>query len=411
MSIELTNLPQTIKNLEDEWLKGTFHAWATGNDYVERPPFYLYMEITNACNLRCVHCPQKMMTRPVGFMDFDEYKKIIDEVAGKIPWISLYRQGEPLMHPRFLDMLKYAKDKGIKVDIFTNAMFLDKEKAEAIIDIGIDMISFTGRGDKESYEELMLRANFDKMVKNVGYFLKYRKKKKAKNITVHAVFVEYPDTPKQQLDLFYKLFKNKLKVDYAYTNKLVYFPGNFDSGKKPAGFPKEPINHNVCIYPWQLVGISWNGNVAPCVFDGHDRVTVGNAFKEGFFNIWNGEKMRAFRSALVKRDFSFEPEYPLCSACSVLYDPSRQHCGLFYTNYDKDVEFQKRLGELEQLAGKNKANQEAIYAYGLNLLIKGDLRGAGTQWHKLFAIDPFSSYSENARKYLKTALSAQIYTN
>ena len=49
-----------------------------------------------------------------GLMDFDLYKKVIDEIAGKVDAVRLSLRGEPTMNKHYRQAIKYAKDKGIK---------------------------------------------------------------------------------------------------------------------------------------------------------------------------------------------------------------------------------------------------------------------------------------------------------
>ena len=83
---------------------------------------HLIVEPTNRCNLACPFCSRKKLTRPIGDMDWDTYTKIIDEASTQlIHSLSLYMLGESLMHPKIIDMIKYAKNKGIPyVDISSN---------------------------------------------------------------------------------------------------------------------------------------------------------------------------------------------------------------------------------------------------------------------------------------------------
>ena len=86
-------------------------------------PDRVYVESTNVCNLDCIMCPTGLHidTRPKGFMEWDLYTSIIDEIA---PWaeaVVLHSWGEPLLHKRIIDMIRYAKDRGLWVETSTNA--------------------------------------------------------------------------------------------------------------------------------------------------------------------------------------------------------------------------------------------------------------------------------------------------
>ena len=74
-------------------------------------PSHLDIETTAECNLKCPMCPRTtMMTRPTGHMSMELFRRVIDE-AGKheleLVWLHLF--GEPLLNPKFVDYIRYAK--------------------------------------------------------------------------------------------------------------------------------------------------------------------------------------------------------------------------------------------------------------------------------------------------------------
>ena len=101
-------------------------------------------------------------------MDFDLYKKIIDEAKDFVFDVNLFHRGESLLHPRIYDMIKYANEKGIYTRLFTNATLLDDKNAKSIIDSGLDFISFSFDGyTKEDYEKVRINFDFDKTINNI----------------------------------------------------------------------------------------------------------------------------------------------------------------------------------------------------------------------------------------------------
>ena len=73
-------------------------------------PFSLSIEPTTSCNLRCPECPSglRSFTRPTGMLNKNLYEKIIDEMSSTLIYLNFYFQGEPYLHPSFLDMVNYA---------------------------------------------------------------------------------------------------------------------------------------------------------------------------------------------------------------------------------------------------------------------------------------------------------------
>jgi len=105
-------------------------------------PISLAIEPTTACNLRCPECPSglRSFTRPTGKILLPTFQKIIDETYGHLLYLTFYFQGEPYLHPDFLEMVNYAHRKRIYTATSTNAHFLSDEIAKKTIQSGLDRL-------------------------------------------------------------------------------------------------------------------------------------------------------------------------------------------------------------------------------------------------------------------------------
>ncbi|MDI9610668.1 MAG: radical SAM protein [Archaeoglobaceae archaeon] len=87
--------------------------------------------ITDRCNLKCVHCYAKTGFRAKE-LSTEECKRIITELAEfKVPLI-LFSGGEPLMREDIFEIAEFAKKKNIKVVLSTNGTLIDKDTAEEL---------------------------------------------------------------------------------------------------------------------------------------------------------------------------------------------------------------------------------------------------------------------------------------
>ncbi|GAI28295.1 unnamed protein product, partial [marine sediment metagenome] len=145
-------------------------------------PIRLWVEITSRCNLKCRLCVNKDIPPSLkGDMDFDLYKKIINEATGSVYDINLFHRGEPLLHPKLIPIISYAKSRGIKTRIHTNATLLNPELSKKIILSGLDLISFSFDGYTEkTYEKNRIGASYEKSLNNIIDFLRIKKELKSK---------------------------------------------------------------------------------------------------------------------------------------------------------------------------------------------------------------------------------------
>jgi MoaA/NifB/PqqE/SkfB family radical SAM enzyme len=105
-------------------------------------PFSLSIEPTTACNLGCPECPSglKQFTRPTGKLNLELHQVMIEQLKKSVFYINYYFQGEPFLHPNFLDLITEAKRNKIYTSTSTNAHFIDEKKAEEIVHSGLDRL-------------------------------------------------------------------------------------------------------------------------------------------------------------------------------------------------------------------------------------------------------------------------------
>ena len=101
-------------------------------------PRFLQVEPVGQCNLRCQMCPIQFRQDgpphgPPAFMDFDVFTRLIDQFPD-LEELQLQGLGEPMMHPRFFDMVAHAVRRGIRVGTNTNLTLLERPASRAVRD-------------------------------------------------------------------------------------------------------------------------------------------------------------------------------------------------------------------------------------------------------------------------------------
>ena len=176
-------------------------------------PLSIDIETASICDLACPHCSREYIITPDKLMDFDLYKKIIQETCDlNVPSIKLNWRGEPLLHPRIHQLIDYAKQKGIlEVSINTNAVTLDEKKSKQLILSGLDLIifSFDG-GSKETYEKLrpgrFKKNKFQHVYENIRNFNRIRKEMNAKFPISKIQMILTKESRTEIVYNFFKLF-------------------------------------------------------------------------------------------------------------------------------------------------------------------------------------------------------------
>ncbi|MBF0301235.1 MAG: hypothetical protein HQK51_21180, partial [Oligoflexia bacterium] len=123
------------------------HCWEEyPKKFIVSPfPIHLDIEASSRCNLRCTFCDKLplLTKKQLGDIDYNLFCKIIDEGAAKgLQSLKLSYRGEPLLHKKIIDMVKYAKIRGV-LDIYfnTNGMLLNEDVSLKLIKAGLNRIS------------------------------------------------------------------------------------------------------------------------------------------------------------------------------------------------------------------------------------------------------------------------------
>ena len=139
-SRDMTTLSHTIDNL-----------------YQHPRLIFLFLELTDACNLRCIHCGSRCGDHVGTFLDTGRLLQALDTVAEDFPRESVMlciTGGEPLLHPDFFEIVQHANRLGFPWGITTNGTLIDKPMAEALRDAKMDTVTVSLDGLETSHEWL-----------------------------------------------------------------------------------------------------------------------------------------------------------------------------------------------------------------------------------------------------------------
>jgi len=100
--------------------------------------------ITQACNLRCVHCyARAKATGGPDELTTDQGLALIDDLAEFGSPVMLFSGGEPLMRPDLASLIKRAVRNGMRAVISTNGTLLTPDKASELKDLGLSYVGIS----------------------------------------------------------------------------------------------------------------------------------------------------------------------------------------------------------------------------------------------------------------------------
>ncbi len=277
-------------------------------------PSLIDFEVTNNCNLDCIMCPRDSMKRPKGFMDFDLYREIIDQIPPhKIEksWFHLY--GEPLLHPKLPEMIRYARDKANiqELGVSTNCVPLDRERSLALLSSPLDTIVLSIDGaTSETYEKIRLKADFNRVVENATRFIELRNEKGLTRPAAWLQIVEMEENA-SEIEEFKKYWNPLLgPQDKLFVKNYTTFAGQIPD--RSDYYSRMPRTRLPCSFLWNYFVIYWDGRVTPCCFDVNGDLCIGDLKKASIQEIWTKQEIAGFRKIHLRGTYK---EMPLCDKC------------------------------------------------------------------------------------------------
>lgn len=289
-------------------------------------PFIINVDPADSCNFQCGFCPtgdrklMKEIGRPLKTMDFDLFKKIIDDINefdNPIKVLRLYKDGEPLVNPNFAKMVAYAKqsNKILKIDTTTNASLLTPQRSLEIIEAGLDKINISVEGiNAEQYMSFSkYKIDFDKFVENVRFF--YENKKQCEVV----IKINGDILSKEDKEFFISTFKNI--ADGVYIEHIMSCWPNFELrnglevNQEVALYGQEIAEVSVCPYVFYSFSINSDGQASICFLDWSRNLLIGDAKIQNVKDIWISKEMRNYQKMFLKHE---RKNHPICKNCGQL---------------------------------------------------------------------------------------------
>mgnify|MGYP001285314387 CR=1 FL=1 len=277
----------------------------------EFPPMVL-VESTNRCNLSCSHCPRQYLVDDPDFVqgdiDYGLFKKIVDEVSmyeGTV--LRPFSDGEPLLYPYIVEIVEYAKLKGVScVWLNTSGILLNDEKIKGLVGSGIDKLEISIDAYSEDvYREIRRNDFFNDVVENA--ISAYQYKKKINSNTKVAVSIVDSEINHGEVKSFLRFWKGK--VDQVIVRPYHTDPQNIIGDQR--GIQGEDKRWP-CPQLWRRLSVNFDGKVRFCVNDWKHMGVIGDANVDSLRDIWNGEAINVIRENLVSHNFD---KVDLCREC------------------------------------------------------------------------------------------------
>jgi len=296
-----------------------------GRPIVWGMPISYSIEPTNHCNLQCPECPSGLgtLTRPLGLLKIDDFKKLIDEIKDTAFYIQLFFQGEPYINKNLPEMIRYAQAKNLYVSISTNGHFVNEKNVDLVIDNAPDKLIFSVDGlDEESYQKYRIGGTFEQADKGLRTLIRSKQSRGLKKPFIEFQFIVMKQNENQMEDVnrycqevgVDKLVFKTMQIS-SYENAVKFLPTNkkyrrYILDNNSFKIKYEIKNH--CFALWRTSVLTWDGRVVPCCFDKDAVNEIGIVNGKTFGAVWKSDKYYNFRDQIL----SNRKSVPMCTNCT-----------------------------------------------------------------------------------------------
>ena len=327
-------------------------------------PRQLSLSLSLLCTSDCIYCAARGLNIAARVMPYDLVMKILDEAqaAGFKGPISLSENGEALVHPRFMDILRETRKRfpGNEIILFTNMVLLDEGKARAILGQGVDLIRFNLDGASEAaYEYVKRNGKYQVVRQNIETLFRVREELKSPcRIGVGFVTAKsfsediegksgvFADDALEILEFFKPLLRpgDEIGADPVTLEKYQF------AIQRPK---REPCDLFRRILDEMLVAP--NGQVYVCCADYGVTSSLGNLTTQTIGGVWSGELRKTQLRHIYREKYS--GAFKVCQTCmpSYHYTVNRDQ----YLKVLKQVRSLFRRGELSIVDGQVRVQREA----------------------------------------------------
>jgi radical SAM protein with 4Fe4S-binding SPASM domain len=289
-------------------------------------PVKLGFEPTTYCNLRCPECPSglRSFTRDTGMADLTLFRSAVDQLHRQLVYLLLYFQGEPYLHPHFLDMVRHARDRNLYVATSTNGHYLTEAKARETVASGLSEVIVSVDGATQAtYEAYRKGGDLAKVKQGIRNLMAAR----AEAGTLHPYVIlqflvvrpnEHEIDAIRALGRELGVDKVALKTaqiyDFEGGNPLIPTQDRYSRYRQGSDgrFHLKNRLDNQCWKLWYGAELTWDGQVLPCCFDKDAQYAMGSLRDQPFEAIWRSPSYDDFRNRLLRS----RAEIDICRNCS-----------------------------------------------------------------------------------------------
>lgn len=284
------------------------------------------IETASACFADCAMCPRDVIPKH-GKMSMETLEKALSTAAPHfVHEISFAGRGEPALHPRIVDFLKYARGTGITTSLVTTGTTMTAEKAAPIME-NVDILRLSVSSyEPQAFQRVHRGLDYKKVWSNIERLAEIAPEK----VTVHltggpTIYETLPHTVKFLREhginkiLLFPLWNRGGDIETKQNKdgrlqlqkdlQLTPSEAEYGGGSENNAFQRDwqeglAKNDTYCAVGDSSISINYDGKITGCFQDFGQTSVLTDVFNADLFALWQERK------AILGK-------MPVCQRCEV----------------------------------------------------------------------------------------------
>lgn len=277
----------------------------------------IYVEITNVCNLKCEFCP--LTKRPPQFMTAEAFEEIVGNIKGLTDQIYLHVMGEPLLHPELRTFLEICHQHGLKVNVTTNGVLIDRAKDILLSSPAVKQVNFS----LSSFEANKGTLTLERYIEQITNFVLEAQEKTpiVSSLRLWNLDGETTKGANSWNEQIMAYLESHLSLDFSIKEKCMTYRGGKLSNNVYVNIAHKfdwpdieqtDLSDKVFCYGLRdQIGILVDGTVVPCCLDSDGNIPLGNIFESSIESIIDSDRAKAMYTGFTNRQVTED----LCKKC------------------------------------------------------------------------------------------------
>ena len=274
-------------------------------------PMMVVLSFVYSCNAKCPNCPYnnsdiRSSYKDAMVMSEDIFKKIADECGEHNCLLRLSGGGEPMIHPKAVELILYAMNQGCKIGLITNGSLFKNGGLHSIIEAGIDAIEFSvDASDPITYAKVRPGLDWNTVSCNIHDAVAIRNELSSPTRIICSV-INQEGVDVDKTESYWSNIVDKVQV-----RKYLTWGYNDDNSADPTPY-LPPTERIPCPWLFERMNIDSRGDVTLCGEDIAFNEKFANISQRSISDIWNGKEFTYYRNKHLERKGD---EIEICSKC------------------------------------------------------------------------------------------------